>query len=186
MTSHFDQRLTTEQLLAVLAQARKSSERDYLMILIAASHGLRATETCFLTTAYFDLASAEITVKRGKKSNKTIQPLVSHENELLDERTAVLKYLHGRKHGRLFDIERRMFGLLFKKYAREVGIPTKLRHVHVLKHTTAHAALDGGASLPDIQAYLGHASLGSTGLYLRKGDEEASRNVQSKLWKKTD
>jgi integrase len=76
MTGHFDQRLSIEQLLAVLAEAKEDSERDYLMILIAVSHGLRATERCFLTTANFDLTVGEITVKRGKGSSKTCQPLV--------------------------------------------------------------------------------------------------------------
>jgi integrase len=102
MTGHFDQRLTTEQLLDVLGHARASSERDFLMILIAVSHGLRASECCFLTTANFDLTEGEITVRRGKGSNKTCQPLVSHDNPLLDEHSAVTSYLRGRQNGRLF------------------------------------------------------------------------------------
>jgi integrase len=77
-----------------------------------------------------------------------------------------------------------MFGLLFKKYCRLAGVPAKLRHPHVLKHTTAHAALDAGASLPALQTYLGHRSLGSTGMYLKKTDAEASREVQAGLWGK--
>jgi site-specific recombinase XerC len=77
-----------------------------------------------------------------------------------------------------------MLRLLFKKYAKEVGIPKRLAHPHVLKHSAAHFALKASNNdLVAVQRFLGHKTLSSTGMYLKMGDAEACAKVQKNYFK---
>jgi len=129
----------------------KNGGRNYLMILIGVCHGLRNMEICGLTAANFDMEDGTLTVRRGKKSLKTTQPLMRSDDPLLDEYSAVKAYLLDEngipKRGRLFDIETGMVRHMFKRYAKDAGIPKALRHPHVLKHTAAHYALDSSNAI---------------------------------------
>jgi integrase len=171
--------LTKEQLLAVLAEAKKESTRDWLAILLGYTHGLRIAEVCALTPQNF--ANGYITVRRLKGSLKTTQPLVTHTNELLNERPAIetwLKQFTTRQ--RIFGIQRSMLGKLFERYARLAGVPKHHRHFHVLKHSIAmHAIREAG--IEGVRQYLGHKSISSTGVYLKVDDAQASAAVQGAL-----
>jgi integrase/recombinase XerC len=172
--------LTKTQVLAVLSEARLHSERNYLAILIAYLHACRISEVCALTTLNFQ--GNELVIARLKGSKKTTQPLLGNAEPLLDERTNVLAWLDGLKHGqRLIGIERSMLSKHFVTYCRKAGVPQTLRNFHVLKHSAAHHALDGGARINAVQKYLGHASLASTGRYLEIDDATASADVQQAL-----
>jgi integrase len=181
---NFDQKLTREQLLKLLARAKagKQGDRDHLMILLGVCHGLRASEICDLRVDDFDLDEGVVTIRRKKGSRKTTQQLASDLEPLLDEATATRQYLEGR-HGKLFDIGRKMFHILMRKYSSEVGIPKRLRHPHVLKHSAAHFAIESsGKDLVAVQNFLGHVSLQSTGIYLEISDAEASRRVRKNFF----
>ena len=71
-------RLTPEELLALLKAARQRSARDWAMILVAYRHGLIASELCGLTFADLDLKDGSITTARLKCSLKTVRPLYQH------------------------------------------------------------------------------------------------------------
>ena len=77
--------LSNAELLALLAAAKASRERDWLMILVGYWHGLRASEVVGLTAG--SIVDGHITVARLKGSLKTCQPLVKHADPLLDEAT---------------------------------------------------------------------------------------------------
>jgi len=83
--------LTGEELMKVLMAARKRRIRDWLMILISYRHGLRATET--LSIRRRDVANGHLVVKREKGSVATDQPLMGHENPLLDEAAGIAEWL---------------------------------------------------------------------------------------------
>ncbi len=191
--THFDHKLSLDQLKALLLRAKsdtKNGERNYLMILIGVCHGLRNMEICGLTAATFDMEDGTLTVRRGKKSLKTTQPLMRSDDPLLDEYSAVKAYLLDKngipKRGRLFDIETGMLRHLFKRYAKDAGIPKALRHPHVLKHTAAHYALDSSKrDLVYVQKFLGHKNLSSTGMYLKVSDTEACAAIQPNYFKKS-
>ena len=181
--TYFDHQLTIEQLTKLLhaAKAGRRGDRDHLMILLGVSHGMRNSEICNLEVRDFDLYHGTVTIRRGKASLKTKQPMVTNENPLLDEVGAVTAYLARmeNKRGKLFDIKPGMFRLLFNKYAEYVKIPEDLRTPHVLKHTAAHFALEAsGNDLVAVQRFLGHKNLSSTGMYLKMGDEAACKKVQ--------
>jgi integrase len=80
--------LTPNEVLSVLAEAKRHGAREHCMFLLAYKHGLRASEISMLTLA--DVQNNAIDVRRVKDSLHTVQPLQSHDNPLLDE-TIVLK-----------------------------------------------------------------------------------------------
>ena len=69
MMEHF----TREQTIQLLARAKASRERDWVLFLVAFCHGLRASEAINLTPANF--SDGYLGIKRLKGSKKTVQPL---------------------------------------------------------------------------------------------------------------
>ena len=164
--------LSKDELLALLATAREHRVRDFVMILVAFSHGLRASEVIALQRD--DFADEHITVARLKGSLRTTQPLLTDPNPLLDERSALSVFLdsvHGKQ--KLFPITRQHFWRLMQRYAEAAGIPKRKRHPHVLKHTIAMQTIHS-AGIENVRQYLGHKSMASTGAYLKVSDEKAS------------
>jgi len=60
--------LSPDELLVVLRCAREHSTRSWAMILIAYSHGLRASEVCGLKLGDINIKNATIATKRLKGS----------------------------------------------------------------------------------------------------------------------
>lgn len=136
--------LSPQEILDLLKVARKHSTRDWVMILLAYRHGLRASEVCGIKLADLDLKTGSISIKRLKGSLHTIQPLYQHRGQpLLDEAAAVRAWLRKRvadgsdylftsqKGGKLSRIQ---FFRNFQKVAEEAGLSAEKRHPHVLKH----------------------------------------------------
>ena len=171
--------LTKNQLQAVLAEAKKASQRDWLMLVLGYVHGLRISEVCALTPGNFKSAG-HLTVQRLKGSMRTTQPLIESENELLNEKAAIEAWIKAFSvRQRIFGIQRSMLSKLFEKYARLAGVPAHLRHFHVLKHSIAMHGIHTG--IENVRQYLGHKSISSTGIYLQVDDAQASEAVQSAL-----
>jgi len=165
--------LTRDELLALLGRARAYNEQHWLLLLVTFAHGLRATEAVNLRKSNF--RDGYLVLQRLKGSNKTVQPLVSHANELLDEDTALTLYIATlRSNDKLFDITRHGFLWLMKKLGAQAGIPAHKCHPHVLKHTTAMLSIKS-AGIENVRVYLGHRSIASTGEYLKVSQADASR-----------
>jgi integrase/recombinase XerD len=158
-----------------LATARAASERDWLAILVAFWHGLRASELIGLTRE--SISDGYITVQRLKGSLKTIQPLVCDSEPLLSERKALEKAASMAEEGKpLFDFSRQHFWRIVRKHAKAAGLAGHKRHPHMLKHSIAMQTIKQ-AGIENVRQYLGHKSISSTGAYLRVNDEAASAAV---------
>ncbi len=167
--------LSKPELLALLKAAREHRERDWLMILVAYSHGLRASEVIALQRDA--VRDGHLTVSRLKGSLRTVQPLVSSAEPLLDERKALFDFVRlSHRNQRLFPVTRQHFWRLVQRYAEAAGIPARKRHPHILKHTIAMQTIHT-AGIENVRQYLGHKSMSSTGAYLKKTDAEASAAV---------
>ena len=145
------------------------------MILVAYSHGLRASEVIALSGDA--VKDGHLTVSRLKGSLRTVQPLVESAEPLLNERESLFAFLskwHGKQ--RLFPITRQHFWRLMQRYAEAAGIPARKRHPHVLKHTIAMQTIHS-AGIENVRQYLGHKSISSTGSYLKRTDAEAADAV---------
>jgi type 1 fimbriae regulatory protein FimB len=168
--------LNRDELLSVLRVAKQQSERDWLLLLTTFWHGLRASEATGLKTE--QIRDGYLSVQRLKGSLKTQQPLVAHQNPLLNEKAALEKLVAGLPaKTRLFPISRVQFFRLVRKYGHEAGLPQHKNHPHVLKHSIAMQTIKT-AGIENVRQYLGHKSIASTGAYLRVNDEQASAAVQ--------
>jgi integrase len=101
--------LERHEVLAVLKIAREHSELDWLLFTLQYIHSHRISEVLALTPENFD--GGFCTVQRLKGSLKTTQPLVTHEEPLLNERPAIDALL------RRLRPDERLFGTLTKQNA---------------------------------------------------------------------
>jgi integrase len=167
--------LSKLEIRAVLAAARAHRERDWLMILLAFWHGLRASEVVAIKVN--DISDGYLTVRRLKGSLKTVQPLIEHQDSTFNERAALLDYLEG-MHGnqKVFPVSRGTFWRIVQRHAIAAGIPKHLAHPHILKHTIAMQTIES-AGIENLRQWLGHKSMNSTGEYLRVSDGTAATAV---------
>lgn len=168
-----------EEILRLLAAARVASERDFLMILVAYLHGLRASEVVAITRDH--IAGDHLDVKRLKGSEHTVQPLISHDNPLLNERAGLAEYskrMLGNQ--RLFPICRQHFWRMVQKHGKTAGLPAPMCHPHTMKHTIGFELADA-KGLPVTQTHLGHKSGASTMIYAKKSPEQAAAAVREAL-----
>ena len=169
--------LTKDELVSLLRAAKANRERDWLMMLVGLWHGLRASEVVNLKRD--DVQDGYITVQRGKKSLKTTQPLIRHEDPLLDEHSAFFDLtLKMESNQRLFNLGRKHFWRLFQGYCKIAGIPRHKAHPHVLKHSIAMQTIQS-MGVEYVRQLLGHRSLASTGEYLRVSDEQTGGKLRS-------
>ncbi len=111
-------------------------------------------------------------VRRRKGSNRTKQPLFSHENPMLSVRDPLLAFARratGKQ--RLFPISRPTAWRRIQAYESAAGIPAHKAHMHALKHLCAMQLIDS-AGIHRTQAWLGHKSMSSTGAYLKPSDDD--------------
>lgn len=173
------QALSKDELRRLLATARASRTRDWLMILVAFWHGLRASEVTQLTRDA--VRDGLLDVRRLKGSNRTLQPLFAHAEPLLNERDGLLEFtreMHGNQ--RLFPVGRKHFWRLMQHYCELAGIPRAKAHPHVLKHTIALQTIHS-AGIENVRQHLGHKSMSSTGAYLKVNDADAAASIERAL-----
>jgi len=68
---------------------------------------------------------------------------------------------------------------IIHKYAARTGVKVhengKLPSPHTFRHSKAMQLLKSGASMPEVQSFLGHADISTTMIYARAGDEEVRK-----------
>ena len=89
--------LTTEQVEAVLVEARKSSTRDWCVFLLTFRHALRSEEARRLRLSDIDMQTGSISIGRVKGSLNGVQSLDRHRGKpILDEVLALKTWLRER------------------------------------------------------------------------------------------
>jgi len=174
--------LTESEMLDILELARKTSVRDWAMLVIAFHHGLRVTEVLELTLAdSINWKDRTLTVKRLKGSLTTTQPLVEMRgNPALSELTALKAYLKVRIEdgsGLLFvgqkgPMKRWTLTRMFRSYCEQVSaarvakglapIAETAMHFHSIKHTIATILASRVDNIFLVKSQLGHAAISST------------------------
>lgn len=166
-------------MLALLSVAKAKRERDWLMMLIAFCHGLRASEVVALTPDNFH--NGKIIVRRLKGSLETDQALHEDADPLLDEKKGVFAFLPNfREKQRLFPITRERFWQLVQEHGKGAGLHKRKRHPHILKHSIAMQTI-AKAGIENVRQHLGHKSIASTGEYLKVTDDQAAAAVERAL-----
>lgn len=185
-------RAEIEALLRSIPRNEPQGLRDYAMVELFYSSGLRVSELCGLLLQSVRLDEAYLRVY-GKGSKERVVPIGSKaiaamEAYLTAGRPAMVKPKTGSavflsRLGR--PISRKTIWVLLRNYAHAAGIKKPVKP-HGLRHAFATHLLEGGADLRVIQEMLGHASIGTTQIYTaveveRLLDEHALHHPRSRF-----
>jgi integrase/recombinase XerD len=141
--------------------------RDAALLEVLYGTGLRASELARLQLVDVDLAQRLVLVRQGKGRKDRVVPFGE------SVAAAIRRYLRevrDERDGRLFvsvrgrALDHCAVNAIVAQAGKRAGV---IASAHRLRHSYATHLLRNGASLPAIQALLGHASLQSTEIYLR-------------------
>lgn len=169
---------TVQGLLQCIDRRTAEGLRDYAMLFLIATYGLRACEVVALTLDAIDWRGRRLHVPQRKTGTPLVLPLTDAAGTIL------LRYLrHGRPaspHRELFLRHRAPAGVLqrtavtdvFQKWVRRSGLPIPFSGPHCLRHSYAVALLRRGVSLKTLGDLLGHRTAESTCAYLRLATDD--------------
>jgi type 1 fimbriae regulatory protein FimB/type 1 fimbriae regulatory protein FimE len=145
------------------------STRDRAIFRVAYHAGLRASEVGLLELRDYDPRTERLSVTRLKGSHSGEHHLCREESRVLH---AWLK-VRGKLPGILFPsnrrqgIDRTTLAKLMMKYGAMAGIPRKLCHFHILKHSCGTHLLEKGFGIEQVQDWMGHVNVQSTLVYAK-------------------
>jgi integrase/recombinase XerD len=157
-------------------------KRDYAILLLLVTYGLRGCEVAGLRLDDIDWRRERLLVSERKAGHNTAYPLSSVVGE------AIVDYL---KHGRPDTSERRLFFRIMAPrvpltasaisqrathYLYKAGIRVRRPGSHTLRHTCIQRLVDAEFSFKTIGDYVGHATPSSTQAYTKVA-VEALREV---------
>jgi site-specific recombinase XerD len=147
--------------------------RDYAILLLLVTYGLRAREVALLTLDDIDWKRERLRIPERKAGHSTAYPL----SRIVGE--AILNYL---KNGRPQITDRHVFLRVMppfipltwnaisgrtSHYLHKAGIPVARPGSHTLRHTCVQRLVDAGLDLKTIGDYVGHRSTSSTEIYTK-------------------
>ena len=159
------------QLINVAKSDTNYGLRDYCIIELMYSAGLRVSELCFLKMEHRNMEAGFLRVF-GKGSKERIVPLGLNAKKALDaylvrsrpcfvrENTDTTVFLSRMGKG----LSRKTIWYMIKRYS-EKALIKKVIKPHTLRHSFATHLLEGGADLRSIQDLLGHADISTTQIY---------------------
>lgn len=162
-----------ERLLQAIDRTTPMGKRDFAMLLLIATYGLRTCEVSALHLDDIRWRAGRIHVQRSKTGMPLVVPLTEEVG------AAIIDYLRkGRPdlhHREVFLRVRAPSGPIrptavteaFQGCARRSGLPIPYHGPHCLRHSLAVHLLRRGSSLKTIGDLLGHRSVESTCVYLR-------------------
>jgi site-specific recombinase XerD len=169
------------RMLAAVDRRASLGKRDYAILLLLVTYGLRAREVAALTLADIDWSRERLLVPERKAGHSTAYPLSSIVGQ------AIIDYLRVRPKTE----DRHLFFRAVAPYRpysywaisgrvahylRQAGIPVSRPGSHTLRHTCVQRLLDSGFALKVIGDYVGHRSAESTEIYT-KVSLEALREI---------
>lgn len=169
-------------LLHSIDRSQMSGCRDHAMLYLMSHYGLRPSEVASLSVDSIDWASRTLRVEQSKTLTTLVLPLS-------DEALLILKrYLRSgrpsntrpglflRLRSPIVQIKHYAVGDVYKKRARDSGLPLEGTSSYCLRHSFAMRLLTRGVGVKIIGDLLGHRTLESTCVYLRL-ETEALRGV---------
>ena len=160
-----------EQVLAGVDRRAPCGKRDYAMLLLLATYGLRGCEVAALTLDDIDWRNDRLKIRERKAGNSTAYPLSTVVG------TAIVDYL---KNGRPASKDRQVFlramapfvpissaavSCRAAYYIRKAGIEVPRPGSHTLRHSCVQRLVNANFSLKHIGDYVGHRNASSTQIY---------------------
>ena len=164
---------TVNELLLSIDRAGPQGIRNYAMLFLIATYGLRSCEVVSMTLDEIDWRGSKIRVSQGKTRNCLVLPLTDPTaNALIDYLKNVRPNLPYRQ---VFLRIRAPYGTLkptavteaFQRQVRLSGLDIPYQGPHCLRHSYAVHLLREGTSVKVIGDLLGHRNAESTCVYLR-------------------
>ena len=171
-----------ERMLQKVDRRSPVGKRDYAILLLLVTYGLRAREVGALSLDDIDWKRDHLHIRGRKAGHSTAYPLATPVGE------ALLDYL---KQGRPATTERAVFfrayapysplsrvavSMRAKWYLRKAGINVPRPGSHTLRHTCVQRLVDSGFSLKTIGDFVGHGTPDATKIYA-KVNVQALREV---------
>jgi site-specific recombinase XerD len=166
-----------EQMLENVDRRNPVGKRDYAILLLLVTYGLRAREVAALTLDDVGWKRDHLHIRGRKAGHSTAYPLGAAVGE------AILDYL---RLGRPNTTERALFFRAFAPYTPISGVAVSLRakfylrksgvHVrrpgsHTLRHACIQRLVDSGFSLKTIGDFVGHRTPDATKIYVKTNIE---------------
>ena len=170
------------QLVAAVDRSTAMGRRDYAILVLLVTYGLRAVEVARLALDDIDWRHDRLHVPARKAGNSTTYPLAGPVAE------ALVAYL---RDGRPASRDRRVFlraraprvpigrtavTHVVKRCLRQAGLAVHRLGAHSLRHTCVQTLVDAGFAFKAVGDYVGHRSTDSTAAYA-KLDLAALREV---------
>jgi integrase/recombinase XerC len=155
--------------------------RDWAVLEVAYSSGLRIGEICHLDVLDIDFRERTVRVRQGKGRKDRVVPMGRPALKVLSDwlEKARPRMATNRAEQALFvttrggRLDKQSFMSRFRKIRRLFGL--KRLRVHDFRHASALHMLRRGADLRYIQEFLGHADLNSTRIYTRLAPTDLKR-----------
>jgi site-specific recombinase XerD len=170
------------RVLASVERRTAAGRRDYAILLLLVTYGLRGREVAALTLDDIDWKRGRLTVPERKAGHSTAFPLSTVVGE------AIVDYL---RHGRPATTDRHLFfravapwrpigsaavSSLARSHLLKAGINVARPGSHTLRHTAVQRLVDANFDLKTIGDFVGHRSARSTEVYAKVA-VEALREV---------
>ncbi len=180
--------LLQEKAIVALSRKQKKPIRDWAMIDIALSAGLRASEVCNLRIQDIHIGKSEsaIFVKNGKGQKDRLvrigENLKKHLKEFIawkksiNEPTGEVDYLFMSERGPRMGLS--AFQKRFKHWGKAAGLPAHYS-VHSARHTYGTMLYRNTKDLRMVQKQLGHSSCQVTEVYADVLDEDMEKAVNA-------
>lgn len=145
--------------------------RDYCIIELMYSAGLRVSELCFLKIEHMNIEDGILRVF-GKGSKERIVPLGENAKRALDAYLVRSRpsFVNTDTDTTIFlsrmgkGLSRKTIWYMIKRYSKKALIKKAIKP-HTMRHSFATHLLEGGADLRSIQDLLGHADISTTQIY---------------------
>ncbi len=165
--------LATDELQRLLAviPSNPAGQRDRAIILLILLTGLRRSEVFSLTVGDVDFETGDyiVRVKGGRERRRRI-PAPALEAILAALQAEGRAPAELSPDAPLFTVSGAGFYASLRRYAASAGLAGVCPHV--LRHMAAKLRRHAGASVEEVSALLGHASIATTATYLRRIDTE--------------
>ena len=154
-----------ERLMKV-ASDNRYGHRDSTMVLVAFTHGLRASELTDLRWDQIDFTTATLHVRRAKRGTPSTQPILGDEmralRRLQREQEPKSPFMFTSERGSPFTTAG--FARMVERAGAAAGFEFKA-HPHMLRHGCGFALANRGHDTRALQAYLGHKNIQHTVRY---------------------
>ena len=157
----------------MLEKADQHNQRDYLILKILWTTGLRGSELTSLQKKDLEFNEKRIIVRNGKGGKDRVVPIPQEIKNLLKMWTN-----NHNKNDQVFNISNRTLRNIIYRYAEKCNLESK---PHKWRHSFAVHCLKNGMDLRTLQKILGHSSLSTTQIYLDVVAEDVQKEY-TKIW----